>query len=238
MFALAILARKIPRMNVVDAHGLILFPSAVYFPLSLATLLTMRVELLRSNLLQLGVAQQVVTDLRLVASLRESLKWHVIYKAWCNLRVAQAVLQQPPSPTQALALRPERPELEEATASQPPQSPTSAGTAAFEEFTPDMRTALVMAGARPESVSRGAPRSSAEAVKADDGAYGSPTPAIRHMALNTTIRRALYPDSDDEPTFAPAPAVQARVLQQPLLLSRKSKAKSKLDEAICELMAK
>ena len=46
MFSLAILAKKIPRMNVVDAQGLILFPSAVYFPLSLATLLTMRVELL------------------------------------------------------------------------------------------------------------------------------------------------------------------------------------------------
>ena len=50
MFSLAILAKKIPRMNVVDAEGLILFPSAIYFPLSLATIVNMRVELLRTNL--------------------------------------------------------------------------------------------------------------------------------------------------------------------------------------------
>ena len=89
MFSLALLAKKIPRMEIVDSEGLILFPSAVYFPLSLATIANMRAELLRTNLLQLGVTQQVVTDLRLVASLRESLKWHAIYKAWCNLSIGK-----------------------------------------------------------------------------------------------------------------------------------------------------
>ena len=74
MFAVAMLAKKIPRMNIVDAEGLILFPSAVYFPLPLATIVNMRAELVRSNLLQLGVSQQAVTDLRLVGSLREALK--------------------------------------------------------------------------------------------------------------------------------------------------------------------
>ena len=102
MFAVAILAKKIPRMNVVDAEGIIIFPSAVYFPLPLATIVNMRVELVRNNLLQLSVSQHVVAELRLVATLREALKWHAIYKAWCNLRAAQGVLMPPSLTTQEL----------------------------------------------------------------------------------------------------------------------------------------
>ena len=49
MFKLATISKMVPRMHIVDGEGLVLFPSAAYFPLSLATVCLMSESRRRAN---------------------------------------------------------------------------------------------------------------------------------------------------------------------------------------------
>ena len=84
MFNLATISKMVPRMHIVDGEGLVLFPSAAYVPLSLATVCLMRAEGVRSALLNGGMSAPLVADLKTVGPMREALKWLVLSQAWDN----------------------------------------------------------------------------------------------------------------------------------------------------------